>query len=168
MKPVNGVIPATVVDLDDPENLGRIRVQFSWMSSGEPVSNWARIAVPMAGPERGIQFMPEVGDEVLVAFERGQREFPYILGFLWNGQDRPVEAEEHQKRTIRTVSGHELEFDDTDGSEKISLRFKGKSPSIELREDKLRIEFDGNNFIELDDSEVTIVGNLIHLNPEQR
>jgi uncharacterized protein involved in type VI secretion and phage assembly len=133
------------------------------MSAGEPQSNWARIAAPMSGPERGFFFLPEIDDEVLVAFEQGDLRFPYVLGFLWNGQQKPPHTEP-TKRTIETVSGHILEFEDKGGSEKISLLFKGDKPSITLEQSKITITFDDGNKIELSASGVKVTGTKIELN----
>ena len=147
---IPGVVTGIVNSLDDPQGMGRVQLTFPWMSGSVPESNWARIAVPMAGPERGFQFMPEVGDEVLVAFEQGSLRHPYVIGYLWNGQDAPPRDEPAQ-RAIQTVSGHVLEFDDTDGSEKISLLFKGDKPSIILDEKTANVETAAGHVVRLDD-----------------
>jgi uncharacterized protein involved in type VI secretion and phage assembly len=152
---ISGVTIGLVKSLDDPEGLGRVQLTFPWMSEDEPESNWARIAVPMAGAERGMQFMPEVGDEVLVAFEQGELRLPYVLGGLWNGEDKPP-RDDPKLRTIQTVSGHVLEFDDTEGSEKISLLFKGDLPSIVLEADSVGIKLSANTLITMDSSSLTI------------
>lgn len=165
MSDITGVVPATVVDREDPEQMGRVKVEFAWMSNQPPVSDWARIATPMAGPSRGLQLMPEEGDEVLVAFERGRREHPYVVGFLWNGEDEPAEPEELDRRTLRTVSGHQLEFDDTDGDETITLQFKGGAPMVELSDEHILLKFDDGNYVEIESGKVTIEGGQIHLNP---
>lgn len=149
MSRVTGVVIGIVESLDDPEGMGRVRLTLPTVGNSTP-SNWARIAAPMAGPERGIQFMPEVGDEVLVAFEQGEIRAPYVIGYLWNGQDAPPRQEPVQ-RTIQTVSGHVLEFDDTDGEEKISLLFKGDKPSIILDEKTATVETAGGHSIKIDD-----------------
>ena len=150
MSRIPGVVTGIVNSLDDPEGMGRVQLTFPWMADSEPQSNWARIAVPMAGAERGIQFMPEVGDEVLVAFEQGELRVPYVVGFLWNGQDAPP-REERAQRAIQTVSGHVLEFDDSDGSEKISLLFKGDKPSVVMDEKTVTIETATGHAVNLDD-----------------
>jgi uncharacterized protein involved in type VI secretion and phage assembly len=165
MSRMAGVVIGLVHSLDDPEGLGRVQLSFPWMGEGEPQSNWARIAVPMAGAERGMQFMPEVGDEVLVAFEQGELRLPYVLGYLWNGQDLPP-RNDPQLRTIQTVSGHVLEFDDTGGSEKISLLWKGGEPSITLDQNAIEIAFDSTVSIKFEAGKITIqadASNLIEL-----
>lgn len=131
---VNGVLPAVVTSLADPLEKNRVQVKFPWMPKKNGVdltSDWLRIAAPMAGNARGILFMPEVGDEVLVAFEGGNPTRGYILGGLWNGQDAaPYNTAaatgdgKTKKRTIKTTSGHELLFNDESGSESITLTDK--------------------------------------------
>jgi uncharacterized protein involved in type VI secretion and phage assembly len=120
---VNGIVIGLVSDLADPENLGRVRVTFPHLAD-EP-SDWARLVAQMAGPDRGSFFRPEVGDEVLVAFELGDVRRPYILGSLWSTEDTPPaddgNATENNWRFIKSRSGHILKLDDTDGSEKIEI-----------------------------------------------
>jgi uncharacterized protein involved in type VI secretion and phage assembly len=110
MNKIDGVVIGTVKSLDDPQKLGRIEVYFPWLSDRNK-SHWARVATLMAGSGRGSWFMPEKDDEVLVAFEQGDTRFPYIVGFLWNGEDKPPRTDP-QKRLIRSVNGHEIEIYD--------------------------------------------------------
>ncbi len=152
MSRISGVAIGLVRSLDDPQGLGRVQLTFPWMSEDEPESNWARIAVPMAGAERGMQFMPEVGDEVLVAFEQGELRLPYVVGSLWNGEDRPP-RDDAKLRTIKTVSGHVLEFDDTEGSEKITLTTQGEHKLIlNDTEGTVILESQGGNVIRMTDT----------------
>ena len=151
-----GVVTGIVKDLADPDKLGRVKVTFKWMSEDETDSNWARIAAPMAGPSRGIQFMPEIDDEVLLAFEQGNQRFPYIIGYLWNGEDKQPREEKPEVRTIETVSGHYLEFDDTSDSEKISLKFKGETPSVVMDEKTVNIVTAAGHLVSLDDDKGNI------------
>ena len=73
-----GVVVGIVTNNQDPDGMGRVKVRFPWLSATEE-SWWARIAVPMAGKDRGAYFLPEVDDEVLVAFEHGEVRSPYLL-----------------------------------------------------------------------------------------
>src|SRR5439155_1194484 len=84
-----GVEIALVTNLQDPQKLGRVKVCFPRMS-GMPESDWARVVQPAAGPGRGFYWLPEVNDEVLVAFEMGQPNRPYVLRGLWNAKDKPM------------------------------------------------------------------------------
>jgi uncharacterized protein involved in type VI secretion and phage assembly len=84
-KRLTGVVPARVVNHNDPRGMGRVQIQYDWMEGA--ATAWARMVTPHAGGGRGFMFMPEQGDEVLVAFEHGDPERPYIVGALWNGVD---------------------------------------------------------------------------------
>jgi len=120
---VNGIIIGLVSDLADPENLARVRVTYPYL--GDQVSDWARLVTPMAGKDRGILFRPEVGDEVLVAFELGDVRRPYILGSLWSSTDTPPpddgNAKQNNLRLIKSRNGHKVILDDTNGKEKIEI-----------------------------------------------
>jgi len=122
-----GVAMALVADNQDPKGLGRVKVTYPWRAADDE-SYWARIAVPMAGPEVGTFFLPEEGDEVLVAFEGGDLEHPYVVGALWNGEREPPEDNadgNNDVRTVRSRSGHELTFDDADDGGGITIETSG-------------------------------------------
>jgi phage baseplate assembly protein gpV len=122
---VEGVVIGIVKDLDDPIDEGRIRVQFPWLSEDE-LSGWAPIARTMAGKERGFYYMPELEDEALVAFEHGDFDHPFVIGFLHNGVDLPPDDDIDKKvRRVKTVSGHIFEFDDRPGMERVLLETQG-------------------------------------------
>jgi uncharacterized protein involved in type VI secretion and phage assembly len=109
-----GVAVAVVRENKDDSGLGRVKVSYPWHSKPHE-SYWARMAVPMAGGKRGMWFLPENGDEVLVAFERGDLRFPYVVGSLWNGVDKsPITNKDGKNdvRLIHTRKGHKLTFDD--------------------------------------------------------
>jgi uncharacterized protein involved in type VI secretion and phage assembly len=131
--PINGVAVALVRDNRDPNGLARVRVSFPWHTRPEE-SFWARLATPMTGKNYGTFFLPEVNDEVLVAFERGDMRFPVVVGSLWNGDHKPPEtnADGHNDiRTIRTRKGHALRFDDgAKGRVQLQLN-DGKSITID-------------------------------------
>ena len=78
----------------------------------------------MAGPSRGQFYSPEVGDEALVAFEHGDFDHPFVVGFLWNGVQKPPETE-LKNRVILTPGGHTLRFEDKDGAKKVILQSDG-------------------------------------------
>jgi uncharacterized protein involved in type VI secretion and phage assembly len=85
---VAGLVPAVVSDVKDPEKLGRVRLTFPWLAA-DYTSGWARTVQLGGGPQRGTLILPEVGDEVLVGFEQGDFDAPYVLGGLHNGTDKP-------------------------------------------------------------------------------
>src|SRR5215471_16636357 len=120
---VYGVVVGVVTNNQDPEHLHRVKVRFPWLSR-EVESNWARVATPMAGKGRGAYFLPEVDDEVLVAFEHGQVDHPFVVGCLWNGKDDAPESNadgENNHRTMKSRSGHVLRFNDKSGNETIEI-----------------------------------------------
>lgn len=123
---IYGVVVGVVTNNQDPDKLGRVKVKFPWLSN-EDESYWARIAAPMAGKDRGAYFLPEVDDEVLVVFERGDLHFPYIIGGLWNGKDTPPANNEDGKNNVRMIksrSGHVIQLNDEEGKEKIEITDK--------------------------------------------
>ncbi len=129
---IQGVVIGVVTNNEDPDGMGRIKVKFPWLSD-EDESNWARVTSPMAGKEKGIYFLPEVDDEVLVAFEHGDMRFPYIIGSLWNGKDSPPATNDDGKNNIRVIksrSGHVISLNDEDGKEKIEIIDKSEANSI--------------------------------------
>ena len=166
-----GVVVGIVTNAKDPEGLARVKVKYPTISD-QLESNWARLVTPMAGPGRGFEFIPEVNDEVLVAFEYDDINKPYILGSLWNGKDKPPETSDKivgsdgkvQRLIIHSRSGHTITVDDTDGKEKISIIDKTRNNSIEIDSVKntLKIKTDGAISLETKD-DVTIKGKNITL-----
>jgi phage baseplate assembly protein gpV len=119
-----GAVIGLVTDNNDPEGQGRLKVRFPWVGD-DVTSHWCRIAQPYAGSGRGSFWLPEVGDEVAVVFDRGDMDHPYVLGGLWNGQDAvppPGNADgQNDYKIWRTRQGHQLEFKDTDGAQRVTL-----------------------------------------------
>jgi uncharacterized protein involved in type VI secretion and phage assembly len=119
-----GVYPAIVVDVVDPDSLGRIEVQFPWLGEeGSDVRAWATLCTPYADDDEGIQILPSVKTQVIVAFEAGELHRPYIVGTCWNGQealpDTPTEA--NNKRLWKSRAKSLLEFDDSVGAFRVTL-----------------------------------------------
>ncbi|TCK43721.1 hypothetical protein B0G84_2063 [Paraburkholderia sp. BL8N3] len=118
-----GVVIGIVTNNHDPQDMHRVKVRFPWLADSDE-SNWARVASTMAGNGRGAYFLPEVDDEVLVAFEHGSVEHPYVIGSLWNGRDTPPESNadgNNDNRTLKSHSGHVVRLCDRDGQEKIEI-----------------------------------------------
>jgi len=116
-------VEALVVDNQDPEKLGRVKLKFP-VQPGCPESTWARVGTPMAGRERGWATIPEVGDEVLVSFMHGDIHHAIVVGGLHNGVDATPYANEdgnNDLRVFQSRSGHRLTFDDRKGAERIEL-----------------------------------------------
>lgn len=107
---IYGVAVAEVLNNWDSLGLGRVQLRLPWMPDFQP---WARVAVLSAGSERGTYFIPQVGEEVLVAFNQGDVREPFVIGSVWNSQDKPPAVDPQSKRLIRTPAGQEVEFDDT-------------------------------------------------------
>jgi uncharacterized protein involved in type VI secretion and phage assembly len=111
-KKIFGVALATVISNTDSTGEARVMLLLPWLPGYTP---WARLATPMAGMGRGTYFVPQVGDEVLVAFNHGDVREPYVLGSCWSTIDRPpalAPTDPVTKRKIRTPLGHELSFDE--------------------------------------------------------
>ncbi|MDX2241480.1 MAG: VgrG-related protein [Leptolyngbyaceae cyanobacterium bins.302] len=169
-----------VTDNEDPEGWGRVKVKFPTLTE-DHASNWARVVSIGAGNQRGFDCLPEIDDEVLVAFEHGDIHRPYILGGVWNGQDAPpnsinenVQNSKVRLRTFKTRTGHQIQFIEEDNSSKagvciettkghkIYLNDSDGSISIQSTGD-LKIEANGNISITAG-GVITVRGSLIKLN----
>ena len=174
MSAMNGVVTAIVIDTDDPEGEGRVQLRYPWIP-GEIQSAWAPIAAPMSGGSRGFYFSPEVEDEVLVAFEHNDFDHPFVVGFLWNGVDRPPETDRNnrvfvstaghtirfedgdpKKLIIRSSSGHEILMDDSSGAGKVKIQSAG-GLSITLDDAAQSLKLDGGGrSIEMTGSQILL------------
>lgn len=111
---------ATVMDNDDPQHLGRVKVQFKWQDGTDEndTTGWIRVQRPDAGSsdavakDRGFGFIPEKGDQVMVAYERGDPSRPFVMGSMFYGKNTKGAAKGNTLKTLRTRSGHTLEFND--------------------------------------------------------
>lgn len=155
-EPIRGVANGIVTDNKDPDGMARVKLTFPWRTDdGE--SFWARMATVMAGPDRGTYFLPEVGDEVLVAFEDGDIHFPYVLGALWSNEEKPPEDNadgQNNLRKIRSRSGHEITLDDSERAEKVEIKTNAGHEVVlddATGGEKIRIaDKSGQNTIEFD------------------
>ena len=130
---VAGVTSGIVTQNKDPDGLGRVKLMLPWREQGFE-TDWARVASPMAGAARGTFFLPEVGDEVLVGFDRQDIRFPYVLGALWSRTDKPPQTNSDGKNDIRVIhtrKGHKLLFDDGDKPRLVIELSDGKSITID-------------------------------------
>ncbi|HII02545.1 TPA: phage tail protein [Methanosarcinaceae archaeon] len=146
-----GVVVALVTDNKDEEEQGRVKIKFPWMGD-EAGEAWARLATLMGGKDRGMVFYPEVDDEVLVVFEQGNINYPYVIGALWNGKDKPPEKNSDGKNNIKMIksrSGHTIIIDDKEGKEKIEIIDKSKKNKICIDSSKKKISMECEGDIEL-------------------
>jgi uncharacterized protein involved in type VI secretion and phage assembly len=158
-----GVYPAVVSDIVDPAGQGRVKVLLPWApdTDGGRYEAWARLATLMAGNNRGTWFIPDVDDEVLVAFEGGDPRRPYVIGALWNGVDAPPESMDgtgnNFKKVMRSRKGVKVTLDDQDGQEKLILETPG-GQSMTLKDGPGSIEVvDSNgNSLKLEPSGITL------------
>jgi uncharacterized protein involved in type VI secretion and phage assembly len=162
-----GLTVGIVTNNRDPDGLGRVKVRFPWLSD-EVESQWARIVTPMAGPGRGLYTLPELDDEVLVAFERGRVEFPFILGALWNGRDKPPESNgdgKNNRRVIKSRSGHAIVLDDTNGREQIEIAdASGKNKIVvNTRDNAIAIVAEGDIAIESRSGTLSLRGRQVEI-----
>ena len=158
-----GVYAALVVDSADPDGQGRVKVTLPWApdTGGNLYESWARLATLMGGNNRGSWFIPDVDDEVLVAFEGGDPRRPYVVGGLWNGRDRPPEsmdgAGRNNLKVLRSRNGVKVTLDDTDGQEKLIVETPG-GQKVTLKDGPGTVEIlDSNgNSIKLEPSGITV------------
>lgn len=156
-KPMNreiyGVLVGVVTNNKDPDQLGRVKLKLP-IRECQNETGWVRVATLMAGNNMGSFFLPEVGDEVLVAFNEADVRQPYVIGTLWNSKEKPPEKNEDGKNNIRKIksrSGHELTFGDEASKEKIEIKSQ-KGQTILLDDSgsgKIQIK-SGNNQITID------------------
>jgi phage protein D/phage baseplate assembly protein gpV len=155
---LDGPVVALVTNNKDPDGMGRVKVKFPWLSE-DVESDWCRLVGVGGGGETGIFWLPEVNDEVLVAFENGDIGRPFVLGGLWNGQDVPPEPSDEavengkvHKRTLKTRGGHMLTFIDGSGAGVILETSGGHKLTLDDEGQKIQAETSGGQTLVLDDS----------------
>jgi len=179
-----GMVVGIVRDIKDPEGLGRVKVDFPWLAEASEAvamsseedrahSYWARIATLMAGSGRGTYFIPEVGDEVLVAFEHGDADRPFVLGALWNAEDTPPESMDgegkNHLRSITSRSGHRIVLDDSDDQSSILIvdQTEGNSILIDAANNAMEIKVAGDLTIDVGGNMSVTVGGKLEVSATQ-
>jgi uncharacterized protein involved in type VI secretion and phage assembly len=160
---VHDVTVGIVTDIKDPVGLGRVKIRLPWLpdSGDSEYQSWARVATLMAGSNRGTWFVPDIDDEVLVAFEHGDPRFPYVLGGLWNGKDKPPLSMDgggnNYKKQICSRNGVKVTLDDTDGQETLTLETPG-GQKLTLKDGpgSATLEDSNGNSIKLESAGITI------------
>ncbi len=128
---------AVVKENNDPDKLGRIRVQFKWQT-GEEMTPWIRQSTNHASGDRGIYFVPEIGDEVYTDFEQGNPDRPYMTGAKYHSNTRPEFFDpDNNFKSIKTRSGHTILLNDESGAETITIKDKNGN--------QILIDTEGNN-----------------------
>ena len=166
LEPGQTLLVGIVTDNEDPEGWGRVKVKFPTLTE-EHASNWARVVAIGEGKERGFDCLPEINDEVLVAFEQGDIHRPYILGAVWNGKDKtpnPVKDAvvdgKVRLRTFKTRVGHKIQFVEEDkGSSKKGACIEtagGHKILINDSEKFVEIKTSGGQKFRLDDSKESV------------
>ena len=160
---IQGVVIGQVTNNNDPEDLSRVKVEFPWLDE-KVESDWARVVAPGAGPERGMHWLPEVDDEVLIAFEHGDIHRPCVLGGLWSKPDAPPAnnsevAGDNGKVTQRSLVSREglnLTIYDEPGSLAIAMADKDGGNSITIKSDDKVIEILSGGDINISGAQGTI------------
>ena len=166
LQPGQTLLVGIVSNNNDPKGWGRVRVKFPTLSEKDE-SNWARVVGVGAGTSRGFDCLPEVNDEVLVAFEHGDIHRPYIIGGVWNGKDKPPEKIKDtvvkgkvRLRTFKTRTGHKLQFVEEDkGSVKKGIYLDSKyGHKLYLNDSQkfIQIKTKSGHYILLDDNKKKI------------
>lgn len=157
-----GAVVAVVTDTNDPEGLGRVKVLYPWMSTDHN-SFWARVISPGAGPEAGLFMVPEVDDEVMVVFEQGDFNQPYVLGGVWNGKNKvpPPGAgagsnEKPKVRTWHSLTGHHISvYDNADNKIEI-VTAGGHKLVLDDKNKKIELVSTGGAKLTLNDQSSTV------------
>ena len=158
--------PATVVDNADPRNQGRVKVRYFWHQDGES-THWLRVQTPDAGQSstiptnRGMLFIPELGDQVMVGFQQGDPSRPFVMGSLFHKSNSSGASDNNTIRTISTKSGHLIEFnDDESGDWGITIK--------DINGNVIRMDTKGKS-IEISAPEtITFNANEININAERQ
>jgi uncharacterized protein involved in type VI secretion and phage assembly len=161
---VHGVAVGIVTSNADPSHRGRVKVRLPALSA-DVESTWAAVLTPMAGPGRGLRLLPEEGDTVLVAFEDGDVNRPFVLGAFWAGSQEPPQGDDpgNDLRLLRSRSGHVVRLDDTAGAERIEIVDSSGDNTITLdtAKNEITVHAAGPVTISADgDLKLTAKGNL--------
>lgn len=155
LRPVYSVTTGKVVENWDSKHPGMVKVELFLGEEGKNQTDWVRVAQPYAGNGFGFYFLPEVGDEVVLAFNLGDRDHPIVIGSLWNQVDKLPDKTAQEKnfvKRLRTKGGHELVFTEEGGKETLNLHTPGNlTLSMEDENKVINItDGDGKNLVTID------------------
>lgn len=168
---VSGVVIAKVTSTGDPGDQGRVKVSFPWLSDSYE-SDWVRVVQAGAGPDRGFVVVPEVDDEVLVAFELGDIRRPYVIGGLYNGVAKPLLGEgfvdrstgDVRRRGFVSKHGHALVFLDDDDQDGIAMLTGDQELRVSLNASQTRIKVSSTGDVVIEaEGDVSITGRRLTL-----
>lgn len=150
-----GITVGVVTDINDPEKLGRIKVKLLLRDTSAFETDFIRVMSPMVGQEWGMFFLPEVGDEVLIGFANGDLARPYVLGSLYNSNQKPpitIQDGKNDTRIIKTKNGNVFSFSDVKDKEKIEIYTPKQIKAIldDEQEQILLQDKDGKNMVKVD------------------
>lgn len=156
---VRGVSTGVVTNNQDPSHLGRVKLRLPWLDD-QSETEWVPVVTFMGGDQLGASFIPEVDDMVLVAFEHGDVNHPFVLGVVRTSREPPPYGNQdggNHTRVLRSRSGHEIRFvDDAQGGQQkvIVTTQGGHELCLDDAEDsaKIRIKSRSGHEIVLDDS----------------
>jgi uncharacterized protein involved in type VI secretion and phage assembly len=178
-----GKYRAIVVDANDPDKMGRLRLQVPGVLGSKVVTGWALPCVPYGGPNEGFFFIPEKDATVWVEFEAGNPEFPIWVGAFWcmpggeteapkindpEGKEEKERQSPPTRKVIKTLKGHTIQFEDADGNEMIIVTDPIGKNRIVMNKDGVRIEArkgielktDGDISIEAANVKVKVSGSM--------
>jgi uncharacterized protein involved in type VI secretion and phage assembly len=151
----DGLVIGIVTNNKDPDGLGRVKVKFPWLSE-EDESNWARVSIPGGAAGGGFMSLPEINDEVLVGFQQGDINTPFVLGGLWNGKDKPPlqsdtfltgsgNSARIVQRAFYSRTGHKITLDDTENKGGVTIEdSNGNRIALNIEKDTLLIKAKGD------------------------
>jgi uncharacterized protein involved in type VI secretion and phage assembly len=168
---IYGVVVGVVTNNKDDANQGRVKLRFPWLSDRDE-SFFARIAAPLAGKDRGVFFLPEVNDEVLVVFEHGDINRPYVIGSLWSGRDNPPAGNADGANNIKQIksrSGHTITLNDAEGGETVEIADKtGKNRILfEAAANRVTLESAGDINVTARQGAITLDAREVHIKGSQ-
>jgi uncharacterized protein involved in type VI secretion and phage assembly len=161
-KKIEGITTGVVKENWEEKHPGMVKAEVFLGEKGQTLTDWIRVAQPYAGNGYGSYWLPEVGDEVVIAFNMGDINRPYVLGSLWNNKDKIPEntvAEKNHVKRIKTKGGHEIVFEEEKDKERIEIHTP-KNLKMTLEDEKQLISIQdesGDNILQIDSKNKTII-----------